>query len=82
MKKLEKVIKIKFETNFAIIMTSLSMGDVIKNSIPLFSNSFAIDLLIPKIIEKLNDIQKIVAKKSMELFILDVVATTTRTSIE
>ncbi len=61
-KKLEIVIKIKFEMNFAMIITSLSIGEVIKNYIPLFSNSLDIDLFIPKIIEKLKEIQKIVEK--------------------
>ena len=82
MNKLDKFMKIKFEINLEIIINSLSIGAVSNNSIPLFSNSFDIDLFIPNIIEKLIDIQNIVENNSVDLLTLEVVATTTSTKVE
>ena len=72
-------INTKLVIDFAIIKISISIGDVRIISNPLFSNSLLIDLLIPSIIEKLREIQKIIEKISDEFFILEVVATTTKT---
>lgn len=75
-------INTKLVIDFAIIKISISIGDVRIISNPLFSNSLLIDLLIPSIIEKLREIQKIIEKISDEFFILEVVATTTKTKVE
>ena len=57
-------INTKLVIDFAIIKISISIGDVRIISNPLFSNSLLIDLLIPSIIEKLREIQKIIEKIS------------------